>query len=335
MDRLSWTGESGMTLSTFLRRLGNNRITRKTKAITLWPMRSIVRSIAAKPGSRAVLNRYYDHFDAKTKARFQSHYSRVFRQEDIPMSPGAWHVNFAGRTLRVPLRSEWAWLDWDLAVSIVGHDIEVIQTYEALVNSFERPDFFFDVGANYGTHSILFLSAGIPVIAFEPNPNCHPYFEAACGLNGFSGRWEQVAAGSAPGEIELVFPEKETWLGSVSSDITPGLDEWGDVTRLSVPVRSLDSYMKDIPFGKVLIKIDVEGYEIEVLKGAAQMLRDYKPAIIFESNDAKLRPELFSLFEEFSYGIHPLPYRPSARSRAFSHGAFLASTAINFIALPG
>ncbi len=302
--------------------------------MTLWPMRSIVRSFAARPGSRAILNRYYDHLGPKDRATFQSRYSRVFRREDIPMSPGAWQVNFAGRGLRVPLRPEWAWLDWDLAVSIVGHDIEVVQTYEAFLNSFERPDFFFDVGANYGTHSILFLSAGIPVIAFEPNPNCHSYFEAACGLNGFSGRWEQVAVGSAPDEIELVFPEKETWLGSVSADVTSGRDGWGDVTRLSVPVRSLDSYTKDIPLGKVLIKIDVEGYEIEVLKGAAQMLRDYKPTIIFESNDAKLRPELFGLFEEFSYRIHPLPYRPSSRLRAFGHAAFLASTATNFIALP-
>lgn len=323
-----------MTLSTFFRRLRNNRITRKATAMTLWPMRSIVRSFAARPGPRAALNRYYDHLDTGARARFQSRYSRVFRREDTPMSPGEWNVRFAGRRISVPLRPEWAWLDWDLAVSIVGHDVEIVQTYEALLLSDERPDFFLDVGANYGTHSILFLSAGIPVIAFEPNPGCYSYFQAACELNGFSGRWEQAAVGSGPGEIELVFPEKETWLGSVSSDVTPGLKEWGDVTRLRVPVTNLDSYLSEIPRGKVLIKIDVEGYEIEVLKGAARMLRDYKPTIIFESNDAKLRAELFRLYEESGYGIHSLPYRPAARSKAFSLDEFLASTATNFIALP-
>ena len=194
----------------------------------------------------------------------------------------------------------------------MGHDVEVVQTYEALLLSSEPPDFFLDVGANYGTHSILFLSAGVPVIAFEPNPSCYSYFQAACAINGFSGRWEQVAIGNGRGEIELIYPEKETWLGSVSSDVTPGLKEWGDVTRLHVPVSNLDSYISEIPRGRLLIKIDVEGYEIEVLKGAERMLRDYKPTVIFESNDAKLRDELFRLFEESGYGIHSLPYKPSA-----------------------
>ncbi|MGH7807777.1 MAG: FkbM family methyltransferase [Thermodesulfobacteriota bacterium] len=234
----------------------------------------------------------------------------------------------------MPLRSSWSWLDWDHAVSIVGHDIEVIQTYAAIIVSDQRPALFLDVGANYGTHSVLFLSAGIPVIAFEPNPSCSAHFQAICKLNGLSGRWEQVAIGSEVGEIELVYPEKDTWLGSVSSNVIPSLKESGDVTSLRVPVKNLDYYLNDIPRGKVLIKIDVEGYESEVLKGASRVLRDCMPTIIFESNDAKARGDLFRLLEGFCYCVHPLPWRPSAYSQVLGVDEFLASVATNFIAIP-
>ena len=119
---------------------------------------------------------------------------------------------------------------------VIGHDIDVKQTYESLVQPDERPDIFLDVGANYGTHSILFLSAGIPVAAFEPNPNCAQRFQVMCALNNLAGRWEPVALGEAAGEVELVFPKDQTWLGTVSGDIASELKESGNTTSLRVPV---------------------------------------------------------------------------------------------------
>jgi FkbM family methyltransferase len=221
----------------------------------------------------------------------------------------------------------------------LGHDIEIKQTYAALIASDQRPTLFLDVGANYGTHSILFLAAGIPVIAFEPNPSCFVHFQTMCKLNGLSGRWEQVALGREVGDVELAYPEKETWLGSVSSDVVPNLKELHDVTSVRVPIRTLDYYLGDnclgdIPDCRVLIKIDVEGYEREVLKGASRMLRDWMPTIIFESNDVKARDDLFHLLAGFAYCIHPLPWRPVTRSQSLGIAEFLASAATNFLALP-
>jgi hypothetical protein len=100
-----------------------------------------------------------------------------------------------------------------------------------------------------------------------------------------------------------------------------------------VPLHILDHYLKDVPRDKVLIKVDVEGFEREVIGGASQLLRNCKPKIIFESNDVTTRNDLFRLLQGSGYCIHPLPYRPSEISQFLRVDEFLSSAATNFIAI--
>ena len=295
---------------------------------------AIVRAIATKNGPRAVLNKYYGLLGWEAKFHFHARYSKIFSDQTIPPTSGEWNIYFAGQKVRLPLRSSSFWLDWNSAVSVVGHDIEIKQTYAALVSSDQRPALFLDVGANYGTHSVLFLSVGVPIIAFEPNPTCFSYFQAVCELNGLKGRWEQVAIGNKTGPIELAYLEKATWLGSVSSDVVSTLKKSADVRAVKVTIKKLDCYLSDVPYDKALIKIDVEGSEREVIEGASQLLQQRKPKLIFESNDTKSRHGLFHVLADHRYSIHVLPWRPSATSHILSVNEFLGSTATNFIAIP-
>jgi FkbM family methyltransferase len=312
--------------SWYIGKLFENRFTRPIK-------RSIVRSIAAKMGPRSLLNQYYGLLSDEAKSRFHARYSKIFRDEDVLLASGEWVIHFIDRKIRLPLRPSWSWLDWDGAVSAIGHDIEVKQTYAALIKSDQRPSLFLDVGANYGTHSVLFLSAGIPVIAFEPNPTCLSYFQAVCELNGLAGRWEQVAIGNDGGQIELVYPEKETWLGSVSLDVAFALKKSNLVRTTHVPLKKLDDYCRDIPRDNVLVKIDVEGYEREVIQGASQLFLYCKPKLIFESNNARVRGDLFRVLADYGYSVHQLPWQPSGGSRVLDSGEFLTTTATNFMAV--
>jgi FkbM family methyltransferase len=292
-----------------------------------------MRLVAAKTGPRSLLNQYYSLLDDEARSRFHARYAKIFRNDGVSLAPGEWLIQFADQKIRLPLRPSWSWLDWDAAVSLLGHDIEVKKTYAALVKSDHRPALFLDVGANYGGHSVLFLSVGIPIIAFEPNQTCLSYFKTVCELNGFTGRWEQVAVGNGTGHIELVYPEKETWLGSVSSDVALNLKKSNFVKTERVPLKTLDDYCGDIPHNKVLIKIDVEGYEPEVIRGASKLLRNCKPKLIFESNDEKSRGELFRLLAESGYSVHRLPWQPCISSRALELDEFSMNTATNFIAI--
>jgi hypothetical protein len=74
---------------------------------------------------------------------------------------GLWRLRFAGTQIVLPLRRESFWLDWGFALGVLGHDAEVKRTYEMLLLS-DRPDLFIDIGANYGTHSMLMAAAGHP-----------------------------------------------------------------------------------------------------------------------------------------------------------------------------
>lgn len=249
----------------------------------------------------------------------------------VSLAAGEWLIQFANQKIRLPLRPTWSWLDWDNAVSILGHDIEVKKTYAALVKSDQRPELFLDIGANYGTHSLLFLSVGIPIIAFEPNPTCLSNFKTVCELNGFTGRWEQVAVGNGTGQIELVYPEKETWLGSVSYNAE--VKKQGNIKTERVELKTLDDYYSVVPYNNALIKIDVEGYEREVIRGASKLLQGRKPKVIFESLDEESRGELFRLLADNGYSVYKLPWQPSIGSPALDLHEFSTNTATNFIAI--
>jgi FkbM family methyltransferase len=303
-------------------------------ARTVAQRRVLMRAFAAKTATRSVVNIYYNLLTYSAKGRFHRRYSKIFRLHRVD-SDGLWRVNFANQKIVMPIRTSSSWLDWDHAVSIIGHDDEVKETYATLVMSNERPELFLDVGANYGTHSILLLSAGIPVIAFEPNAQCGEIFQTMCQLNGLHGRWEQVAIGNRNGTIELTYPERDTWLGTVSRDHAETLGHYEGLNTCVVPLRTLDAYLDDVNTVKrILIKIDVEGFEREVFQGAARLMADYQPKIIFESADQDTRPELFELLDIRGYAVYSLPWRPTRIEPPLDCDTFRNSTAGNYIAIP-
>jgi hypothetical protein len=132
--------------------------------------------------------------------------AKIFRDVPATFDSGQWYVDVPPFRLRMPLRKEHAWLEWDSALAVLGHDQEVKKFYATLLGSRYRPDVFIDIGANYGVHSALFLSAGVKIVAFEPNPRCVDYFERVKELNGFrETRWEPIALGESNCEGAVAF----------------------------------------------------------------------------------------------------------------------------------
>ena len=242
-------------------RLTDNRVTRPIK-------RSIIKHVAARAPSRGLLNRYYNLLSDRQRSTFQSRYAYIFYGHHGAFTSGLWRVEFVGRNSLFPFAQDRCWLDWAVAVGLVAHDMEVKETYRALIQSESPPVLFLDVGANYGMHSLLFLAVGIPIIAFEPNPTCLAYFQDICELNGLAGRWEGVAIGRSAGELELVYPEHQPWLGSTQPSQHSSLTGHQNIKRCTVAVKTLDSFFDSIPErGLVMVKIDVEGSEPDVLIG--------------------------------------------------------------------
>lgn len=297
---------------------------------------SLVRFVASRAILRAALNAYSKKLNARSTSMFFGRYAKIFRQDKSALDAGNWQVSFMGKTINLPLRSEYSWLDWDLALAIIGHDIEIKTTYERLAKSKYRPDLFFDVGANYGLHSILFSSAGIPAVAFEPNPRCLEYCKLAASLNNFHIRSEQIAVGEKDEDALLVFPERDTWNGMISDKVTEDqLKQFGHVETTRVTLKKLDNYIAELEGKKLLLKIDVEGGELAVLKGASNILERVRPIIIFESNSEEGRSGLYSLLSSKKYNVQSLPWTDDADHRTIlSQDAFRASAETNFMAAP-
>jgi FkbM family methyltransferase len=309
-----------------LDRLSDNRFTKPIK-------RAVVRSLVRHARTRPFANAFYRALSDSGKSKYHGRYASMFAESSATLAPGHWTIEFLGRSVRLPLRTDHTWLDWDLAVATLGHDLEVKRTYADIIQSADRPQIFLDVGANYGTHTLLFNSAGVATLSFEPNERCLDYFRLACSLNGFDPRWEPVALGDHQGSIELVFPERKTWHGSVVAEVIETLRRNQNVTIRQVPLKRLDDYLPDVAGKKVLMKVDVEGAEESVFNGAANLMRTVRPMVVFESNHPRQRAALHALLADLSYAVEPLPWTRQAPSRALPVEQFVASGAENFLAL--
>lgn len=119
-----------------------------------------------------------------------------------------------------------------------------------------------DVGANFGLYTnILARHTSGRVVAVEPFPPNISQLETNLALNGDSNVTVcRVALGSTEGTVEIGCPDSSN----------PGLARAlpGHVSSVRVPMRTLDCLLGELAIDRIaLLKIDVEGAEVEVFKG--------------------------------------------------------------------
>lgn len=171
-------------------------------------------------------------------------------------------------------------------------------------------DIFVDVGANVGVYSILASGvAGAKSIAIEPSDESSEIFRQNIAINNLESRITLIncVVGNQSGHISF----------------TKGLDAINRVTREDdlkknselIKEETLDNLLKnDFPS---CIKIDVEGFELNVLKGAKEILK--KPELkllLIETNGLSKKyqldeKEIFTLVHD--HGFSPYMYSPFER----------------------
>ena len=125
-----------------------------------------------------------------------------------------------------------------------------------------------DCGANYGYWSVLVSSKPFgshKAIAIEPSGQNFPKLANNARINGNRFEAMKCAIGAARGTARLSGTKHEAF--SIAGDQSDGEE---------VPVIALDNLLDDgkvAPGGKYLIKLDVEGVEIEAMKGGARLLQ--------------------------------------------------------------
>jgi FkbM family methyltransferase len=130
------------------------------------------------------------------------------------------------------------------------------------------PSVVFDVGVGPGTPELYEGFPDARLVLVEPLEEWRPHFEWV----GRQRRTDTViaAAGSAPGEAEILV-HRAPWCSSILGGLR---GEGAEGTRRSVPVVRLDDIAAERELvGPFVVKVDVEGAELDVLSGALEVLR--------------------------------------------------------------
>jgi FkbM family methyltransferase len=291
--------------------------------------------MATRRSTLRALNAIYRRLGTPVHTWMQPRYAKLFRDGNHALAESRWELRFAGLPVVLPLHPWRAWLDWDAAFSLLGHESEIKRSYHALLKGPTPPDLFVDIGGNYGMHSLLFLVCGVEALTFEPNSACHDYFREVCSLNAVRPRLEHAALGAEAGEVELYFPERETWLGSLDPDVIAELRGRTELRVERVAVRTLDEYERQFAGRRVLLKIDAEGHESAVLRGAERTIRTHRPLVIFEVHGERRRARVLEQFTAFGYRLAPLPIDPGQAIVALGPDEFMRASGDDYMAIPG
>lgn len=209
---------------------------------------------------------------------------------------------------------------------VEGWEFATIQAFTALV---ARARYFVDVGANTGAYTLMAcaLNGELRAVAYEPVPRVFQALSENIALNGWQSRCRamQVAVSASPGETQLHVPH--TAMPSSASLAHTGFRNIRG-QLIMVPVTTIDV---DIPVDERvdLMKIDVEGFEDQVLLGMQRVLREDRPVIICECNpdgpftvvDGILAQAGYRFYHIRDDGCEPMPSikpDPSERFRNFA-----------------
>lgn len=162
----------------------------------------------------------------------------------------------------------------------------------------EKDNVIIDVGAHIGTYTIpLALQVGNngKVIALEPNDKNADILEKNISINKLSN-------------IILVRKAAAKQIGILNLKLTSDpmlsmINSGTDIDTTSVKTTDLDSLVDNSSIMKVnWLKIDAEGFELEVLEGAKKTLRRFSPNIIIESR-LENQERMKKILEEYGYNV--------------------------------
>ncbi len=142
-----------------------------------------------------------------------------------------------------------------------------------------QPAFVVDVGANRGQFALDVKVAcpSTPLLCFEPIPDVAARFREVFGADE-NVELRNVALGTVPGESELYVSKADDSssllpISQLQQTTFPGTEAIGTI---SVPVSTLDVELKKATVvSPAMLKLDVQGYELEVLRGGAESLASF------------------------------------------------------------
>lgn len=174
----------------------------------------------------------------------------------------------------------------------IGHQINLRGVFEReeltavlgyLVNNKLVKGAALDIGANIGNHSLFFSKYYDNVFSFEPNQRTFQLLKMNASL---VDNVECVNVGLSDRARKAILATNPLNVGAASLVASSNTNQ---ALQQEIELRTLDSF-SDIYSQEIgLIKIDVEGHELAVLKGANKFISKNHPIILFEQHPSELK----------------------------------------------
>lgn len=184
-----------------------------------------------------------------------------------------------------PLKARYLWRAYRARLQSQASEL-------ALIRRCVRPDdLVCDIGANKGAYLYWMARWARRSVAFEPQPGLARYLRTVADTLPLTNvTVEEMAVADRSGLLNLYVPSPNS--PEASLELIQG------AATLRVPVVALDQYFSEDE-RLAFLKIDVEGAELAVFRGAERILRDHRPALLFECEQRHLNHG--TVFDCFSF----------------------------------
>ena len=217
-------------------------------------------------------------------------------------------VNFIKYKLR--LSSNEKDISFHMRENNIFRDIVAVKFTEALIvaNTQVESDkiIHVDVGANYGKFFTNYQDyTKLKIIAFEPNVELHFNY-------GDNFQWNAVAVSDNNDDLSFYIDARHTGSSSL-------IRQSNHTKIVTVPCVTLDDFFGETDCQICIIKIDVEGSELQVLKGASSIIEKHKPILTIETDRSKTDTVMQMLpnYRFYEIVVPGLDYQPNYFTRFF------------------
>jgi len=160
----------------------------------------------------------------------------------------------------------------------------------------------FDIGSNFGYLSLVWATSICEnkgrIYAFEPNYNVYNSFKKSIVDNHLQDTivLNNTAVGAKNGEVDIFVSVETSNVIKDAEIISETVTE-----NRSVSMTTLDNFLDKENIGNChFIKIDVDGIELDILRGASKVINTYKPIVIVETNNDK---RIIDYFFDIDYSV--------------------------------
>lgn len=198
--------------------------------------------------------------------------------------------------------------DVDRRLFLYGFEKDVLKYFRKVL---KNGDIVLDIGANFGIYSLVAsqrLKRSGKIYAFEPAHNAYSSLLDNIKLNGIDNIIPiKVGVSSCSGNANFNVCDDDAYNSLGNNPMKP------IIKSEKIDLLSVDDFIKNNKIAKVdIIKVDTEGAEYLVFKGAESTLRKYKPMLFFEYNPAVTKGfsnstyELVELIRSHGYELYKI-----------------------------